>query len=287
MASGHHEPNALEHTQDSESWHFFDQITESPTIGSFTVPGTDYVFVITKFMILELVAAALLLAIFIPLARRAKDGALPKGGWWNAFDALLTFVRDNIAKPNLGKHADTYVPYLWTVFLFILVCNLLGMVPFMGSPTASIAVTGTLAIGSLLLMHGATIVKYGPIRYVKSMWPHIDAPGGVVISLLIFIIEFLGTFIKSFVLAVRLFANIFAGHVVLATMLIFIYQAGKSSWTIWGLVTTFSVLGVVALSLLELFVAFLQAYVFTFLTALFTGMALEHAEHVGHAEHAH
>src|SRR5262245_30608924 len=87
-------------------------------------------FVLTKFMILELVAAALLLAIFIPLARRAQDGALPKGKWWNLGEGLLTFLRDDVARPLLGpRDADRFLPFLWTTFLFILVLNLMGMLP--------------------------------------------------------------------------------------------------------------------------------------------------------------
>jgi F-type H+-transporting ATPase subunit a len=95
---------------------------------------------------------------------------------------------------------------------------------------------------------------------------------------MIYVIELFGTVIKAIILAVRLFANMFAGHLVLATILIFIYTAATASVALWGTVTVASVLGIVALSLLELFVAFLQAYVFTFLTALFMGMAL-HPEH--------
>jgi F-type H+-transporting ATPase subunit a len=113
-----------------------------------------------------------------------------------------------------------------------------------------------------------------------ALWPHIDVPYvGWFFSLLIFVIELAGTVIKSIILAVRLFANMFAGHLVLAMILLFIYQVGKQGFTpLWPVVTIASVLGSVALSLLEIFVAFLQAYVFVFLTALFMGMSL-HPEH--------
>jgi F-type H+-transporting ATPase subunit a len=276
-------------------------------------------FQITKFMILEVIAAILILVIYIPLARRARYGALPKGAWWNCFESLLTFVRDQIARPNLeSKHnahhdehshehhdekgnghehkdehapvseADRYVPYLWTVFLFVLFCNLLGLVPFMGSPTASIYVTGSLALCSFLMMHGSPIVKMGGVNYLKSMWPKLQIDIPVVgrgmagaISFLLFVLEFVSSIIKGGVLAVRLFANMFGGHMVLATILLFIVAVGeavKHLDALWTTVTIASVLGVVALSLLELFVAFLQAYVFTFLTALFMGMAL-HPQH--------
>src|SRR5204863_6921211 len=131
-------------------------------------------FEVTKYMVLELVAAGLIIAIFVPLARRAKSGEPPKGRWWNAFESLLTFVRNEIAIPTLGQHhADIYTPFLWTMFLFILFCNLLGMIPFMGSPTASVWVTGGLAVCSFFALHGAAIADMGVGHYLKSQWPHI------------------------------------------------------------------------------------------------------------------
>jgi F-type H+-transporting ATPase subunit a len=172
------------------------------------------------------------------------------------------------------------------LFLFVLFCNLLGMIPMMGSPTASIWMTGGLAFISFLLLHGASIVKVGVTRYFLSLWPRIEMPPGAVfkvigavITLGIGMLEILGTVIKSGVLAVR-FANMFAGHMVLANILFFIYLVGNTAGygLLWGTVTVASVLGVVALSLIELFVAFLQAYIFTYLTALFVGMSLHHAQ---------
>src|SRR5262249_34306080 len=110
---------------------------------------------ISKFMILELIAAGLVAAIFIPMSRRLATD-LPRGAWDNAFEGTLTVVRDQIAKPNLGEEdADKYVPLLWTLFFFILFNNLLGMLPWMGSPTANLYVTGALALVSFLVMHGA------------------------------------------------------------------------------------------------------------------------------------
>jgi F-type H+-transporting ATPase subunit a len=331
MAEHAHEPNAMHHVQDEPgNWHIFDFIVgglDMP-LGPPIVINGHHVFQLTKFMCLEVIAAVLIIAIFIPLANRARNGELPKGWWWNCFESLLTFVRNDIAKQTLPeKEADRFVPFLWTMFLFILFMNLLGMIPFMGSPTASIWVTGGMATVSFVMIHGAAIAKMGPVTYSKSLWPHIEiapnpwgstgghghdhghehdhahghapappdsepkpAPGigqilgwlvgavfGFGLSLMIFVIEFAGTFIKSGVLAVRLFANMFGGHMVIATILLFIYTVGNAagaSYLQWGGVTFASVLGVVALSLLELFVAFLQAYVFTFLTSLFMGMSL-------------
>jgi F-type H+-transporting ATPase subunit a len=237
---------------------------------------------------LELMAAAMILLIFVPLCRRARDGSLPKGRWWNAMEAVLIFVRDKIVQPALGeKHTAAFLPFFWTLFLFVLFCNLLGMIPLLGSPTANIWVTGGLALISFCMLHGVSIAQVGFWNYIKSMWLPIDVPYvGWIFSLMIFAIELMGTFIKSGVLAVRLFANMFAGHMVLATIVGFIWAA-EFYW-LWLVITPASAFGAAALSLLELFVAFLQAFVFTFLTALFMGMALHHAEHAaGHGAHDH
>ncbi len=261
------------HVEDSHHWHIFHNV-------SIELP-----FGLTKFKILLVVAGLLIILIYVPIARRVQSGEAPRGRWWNCFESILTFIRDNLAKPYIGHHADHYVPYLWTVFLFILFCNLLGMIPFMGSPTASFTVTGALALITFLFIHGSAILSMGPKNYYHSYFPHIEFPAGaiykilgVIIVWMIALIEFIGNLIKGFVLAVRLFANIFAGHVVLAFILFFIVMVKyEGPLLFWG-VTVSSVIGVTLLSLLELFVAFLQAFVFTFLTALFLGMAL-HPQH--------
>ncbi len=281
-------PNPLHHVQDAkDKWKFFEHLFGGYEVDlpAFTLFG--HPFHMTKFMILEVFAAILIIWIYVPIARKARHGALPKGRWWNAFEAMLTFIRNKVVRPNFPPGmGDAYLPFFWTIFLFILICNLLGMIPFMGSPTSSIWVTAGLAICAFFMIHGVSIAKVGVKNYLKSMWLPIDAPIiGPIISLLLFVLEFVGSFIKSGVLAVRLFANMFAGHMVLAYILAFIWAA---NWTmLWPVITVASVLGMVALSLLELFVAFLQAYVFTFLTALFVGMALEHAEHAAHESHGH
>jgi F-type H+-transporting ATPase subunit a len=309
------EAKPVDHVQDEAGWTFWHNINGSHF--ELHLPEINlgfYKLQITKFMVLELIAAGLILLVYIPLARRIRNGDLPRGRTWNFFEFLLTFIRDDVARPNLdghgthhdahaGGHAehavshghehhhnehapagpqhdgDRFLPFLWTLFLFVLVCNLLGMIPMMGSPTASIWVTGGLALISFVVMHGVAIAKYGPVKYMVNLWPKMG-PALVPISAMIFVIELFGTVIKSFVLAVRLFANMFAGHLVLATILSFIMVVGNAMGTgmLWGGVTVASVAGVVALSLLELFVGFLQAYIFTFLTALFMGMSL-HGEH--------
>src|SRR5262249_24734387 len=219
-------------------------------------------FRITKFMLLELIAAGLIVAIYAPLTRRLQSGEPPRGAWINAFEVLLTFIRNQVAKPAIGEHdADRLLPSLWTMFLFILLNNLLGMFPFAGSATANIYVTGALAICVFFAIHGSAIAKMGFAHYLQSMWPHIEVPYGLgyILKPMIFVIEVIGITVRNGVLAIRLFANMFAGHMVLATILIFVYMAKDLAPALWGTITLASVVGVVLLSLLEIFVAFLQA----------------------------
>jgi len=258
----------FEHVLDTDHWHFIGNL-------GWHLPAG-----LTKYTILMLIAAALILLIYVPISRWARTGEPPRGRFWNAFESLLTFIRDQVAKPYLHEDADKYVPFLWTLFLFILFCNLLGMFPFGGSPTASMAVTLGLAIITFFVIHGAAVAKMGVGPYFKSYVPHIDVPFGMgyfIVPLMVFI-EWLGNFIKAFVLAVRLFANMFAGHTVLAVILMFIVMVKDQGWYLFWPVTFASVFMVIAVSLLELFVAFLQAFIFTFLTSLFMGSAL-HPQH--------
>jgi len=204
----------------------------------------------------------------------------------------LTFIRQQVAKPYIGHtdhhtghnpEADRFVPLLWTQFLFVLVCNLLGMFPFLGSPTADLAVTGALALVSFFVIFFIPMFHHGPVHFFKSFIPHADVEGPIAllafpILLMVAFIEVFGIVIKAFVLAVRLFANMFAGHTVLAVILMFIEMSKDASGLIFWGVSAASILSVVALSLLEIFVAFLQAFVFVFLTSLFLGSVL-HPEH--------
>jgi F-type H+-transporting ATPase subunit a len=221
------------------------------------------------------VAAVIVATLFIWLARKVAGGARPQGRLWNLLEAMLLFIRDQVARPAIGKHdADKFLPYLWTLFFFILVCNLLGLVPWAGSPTGALAVTGTLALIAFITVIGAGMAKLGVVGYWKAQVPHVELPFVLAVFLkpMIFFIEVLGLCIKHFVLSVRLLANMMAGHVVLVVLVSFVLVAWHSPFIY--VVAPASILGATALSLLELFVAFLQAYIFTFLSALFIGMAV-------------
>jgi F-type H+-transporting ATPase subunit a len=242
-------------------------------------------FQITKFHILLAVAAAIVAASLIWLGRKMKSGDTPRGILWNMLESLLFFVRDNIARPGIGEHeGDKYVPFLTTTFFFILTCNLLGMIPFLGSPTASIAVTAALALISFVVTHATGIKEHGLGGYFNAAFvPHISLEG--MPPALKFIMSV--TLIPMlFVLAVRLFANLLAGHAALYVMLVFIQMVSKPNWlayneaspNLYYLVAPLSTLLVTVMSLLELLVAGLQAFIFTLLTAIFIGLA-KHPAH--------
>ncbi len=258
------------HVKDSKSFHL---------PGGWTVdipqPFEALGFETTKFMVLEVVAAILMLAIFIPLARRIATGERPRGKFWNMFEAMLLFIRDEVARPGIGrKDADRFVPFLWNVFFFILFCNLLGMVPWAGSPTGALGATGAMALICFATVIGTGMIRQGLVKYWVGQVPHMEVPlvMGIFLKPMIFGIEVMGLFIKHFVLAVRLLANMFAGHLVIAVMLGFIAQTAHL--LVWYLVMPASLMGCTAISFLELFVAFLQAYIFVFLTSLFIGSAI-------------
>ncbi|MEI8380883.1 MAG: F0F1 ATP synthase subunit A [Planctomycetota bacterium] len=270
-----------------------------------------YEFAITKYMVLQVVALVLSFVIFRGLATRVRDGKPVAGAWWNFWETLALFIRDQVVRPSIGiphhhddhdhghgdgahdhvEHghagaahvsatlveaghpADKYLPYVWSVFFYILFCNLLGAIPFLGSPTGSISVTAVLAVVTFAHVVFFGSQQSGAVGFWKSLVPHMDLPGPLAIVLVpgLWLIEALGLFIKHGVLAVRLFANIMAGHTVLGVFLAFIAQVDG---VLWGIVMPASILGQVGIGMLELFVAFLQAYVFSLLTSLFISAAV-------------
>ena len=194
----------------------------------------DLVF--TRFMVIELLAAAIIAALAIAVAMWLRGGGAPKGRLWNAFEAVLLFLRDEVARPTIGKHdADKYMPFLWTLFFFVLLCNLLGMVPWLGSPTGALACTAALAFCTFVVVIGSGMAKMGPVGFLKAQVPHMDLPTPIAVFLvpMIFVIEIFGLLVKHFVLAVRLLANMLAGHIVLAVIIAFIWVS-KDSLLIWS-----------------------------------------------------
>jgi F-type H+-transporting ATPase subunit a len=250
---------------------------ELPSFFDLTIGSMSGRVGLSKYMLMELIAAALCLLVFIPLARRAHHAApgVVRGKFWNFFEAILLFLRNTVARPAIGEHdADHFLPYLWTVFFFVLFNNLIGMVPFGGAATSSLETTAALALCSFLAVHGSGVKKMGVLGYLKSVVP----PVPTVLWPLMFVVEIIGHLAKSFALCVRLFANIFGGHMAVTVLLGFIVLLANTQSALIYLVAPGSIVGVILFSLLDLFVAFLQAYIFTFLSAVFIGMAV-HPHH--------
>lgn len=239
------------------------------------------------------ILAGLLLCVFLPLAirrsRRTGEGVdrMVTTGFAGAIEAICVYLRKEVAEPTLGEHTDRFIKYVWSLFFFVLTLNLLGMLPIGvitplvfgvhigGTATGNIWVTGTLAVMTMLMMvfNG---LRLGKIDYLKHF-----CPGPWWMAPILVPVEIAGLLAKTFALAVRLFANMLAGHLVLAVLLGFILSAGSVSTGMGLGVAVPAVLGSAAISLLELFVAFLQAFIFTFLTTLFIGMSVvfHHDDH--------
>jgi F-type H+-transporting ATPase subunit a len=241
------------------------------------------------------IAALLHVAVRVPLKADTAEGYVTKGRITQIFEVLCVFLREEMTRPLLGDLTDKYIKYIWSIFFFVLFGNVLGLLPIGaffrllgmeslshagGSMTGNINFTGGLALISLFMMVFVGIKENG-FGFIKHMWPVPFKPLPLLpimlpVGLLVFLLEILGLFIKSFALCVRLFANMVAGHLVLASLIILAISApmvGKSA----------SVLGATVFSFLELFVAFLQAYIFTFLTVIFISLgAISHDEHDEH-----
>lgn len=333
---------------------FFEIFPKNLNFGMKSIPLLNIDFGPTKFyftnhMLMTLVAAVLCILLLPRLAKHYRQGGEPRPprGLNNFFEALVSFIRDAVAKPVLGPRTDEFMPFLWTLFFFILFCNLLGMIPFEsifawvsggrlqgigGTATGNLGVTGGLALCALFMIHfsGTQAVYRGLVDgtyghhghdehhdehdhghdnhhghahahgmspaaaallafplYIWNFAPHVFKPGpetspvmklplfvlDFVMWAVLLVLEFIGALIKPFALMIRLFANMIAGHIVLASILALIpVVTAVTAGYVFGSLP--SALGCMALSCLELFVAFLQAYIFVFLTTLFIGAAV-------------
>ena len=222
---------------------------------------------ITKHVVMMWIACIVLFVLARIAARRSSE-PVPTG-WRNAFEVLIKYIRDEIARRAIGHDADKYLSYLLTCFFFIWTCNLLGLVPSMSTPTSNIAVTATLAILAFIVIQAAGMVKFGVVKHLKHV-----VPGGLPLWLypIMIPVEFLSLFTKPFALCIRLFANMTAGHVVIIGLISLIFIL-KTAW-----VAAVSVPFTLFIFLLELLVCFIQAFIFTTLVATFIGMSV-HPSH--------
>ena len=274
--------NPLEHVLDKPIFH-----TESG------------LWLLSNNLVAILISAVLMLLIFPLITRPYRDGEHVPRGTRNLFEAVLVYVREEMARPVLGEHTDRYIGFLWTLFFFILFNNLIGLLPldvltgwFMsgvhrhpigGTATANIWVTGALAVISFFVWQVNGIRANGLVNYLK----HFSGGAPAYMLPLMVPLEIMGMFIKPFALAIRLFANMIAGHTVLAVLLMFTGMAfGAGAVFGWG-VSIVVVLAGVAMMCLELFVAFLQTYIFVFLTAMFIAQLVVHEHEHQNGEGGH
>ncbi len=244
----------MHHIMDSNQWHL--------PFGVVQLPG----FLTIQKLIL-LLGAALLLFVFCVLYR--KRDRVPTG-LTNCMEVFIVHIRNDLAIEFLGeKDGKRLTPLFLTFFFFILILNFLGLIPiFPTTATANVNVTGALAFLTFTLMTAGGMLKHGPLHYIKLfVLPGVPAP----LLILLTPLEILSVFIKSFALMIRLFANMFAGHIVILSILGLTVVLGK-------FVVLPAILMAVFVSLLEVFVAFLQAYIFTFLSVIFIGQ-IYHPQH--------
>lgn len=247
-------------------------IVSVDTAGNIDEANIPLDFSITKTVVGLFSACLIGLLLFIGLSKSyKKTGISHPQGIQRFLEPVILFIRDDIAMPNIGEHKyERYMPYLLSVFFFILINNIMGLVPFPppfgANVTGNIAVTLTLAVFTFIITQ---------ISGKKQYWQHIFATPGMPAWLLPIMVpvEILGMFTKPFALTIRLFANITAGHIIVLSLvsLIFIFKS--------LIIAPVAGLFVIFMDCLELFVAFLQAYVFTLLSALFIGLAAEEKHH--------
>lgn len=228
----------------------------------------------TKHVVFMLIAAVLVSIVLIGAAQAHKRHSHAKGhpkGFAAGIEAMVLYIRNEVAIPNLGHHGAGYAPFILTIFWFILFANLLGLIPFGSTATGNISVTATLAIITFLVIEAAGVRAQG-IGYLSTIFywnKELALPIRVLMFLIMTPVEVVGKLTKPFALAIRLFANMTAGHIVVLAIvgLIFTFR----SWAVAGA----PVLMAVAIMMLEIFVAFLQAFIFSLLASVFIGQIRE------------
>ncbi len=256
----------LHHVTNSHSWSIIPGMEAIPLPHGWMVGGID--MGISLHVLMILLAAVLLLLILQFTGSYRND--LPKSRWGHAIEAIVIYMRDEVIIPNVGKKdAKAWTPFFLTVFFFILGINLIGLIPGFVTATGNINLTAALAIMIFIVFNLSGIMRNGPIHYFTNL-----IPKGIPIPVLFIMvpIELLGLLTKAFALAIRLFANMSAGHIIILSLLglISIFDSYFLAPGFMGF-TLF-------IYLIEILVAFLQAYVFVLLSSLFVGMAL-HQEH--------
>ncbi len=235
----------------------------------------------TRHVVFLWLAALLCLLVFIPIgmAMRQRYTDRAPSGLANAVEAMVLYFRDEVVRRNIGHGADAYTPLVLTLFFFILFMNLLGLVPFGATATGNFMVTGALALVTFVVVEVSGMIALGPKGYLRTIFyapPGLNPVGQAIMLVILTPVEFLAKLTKPFALMIRLFANMLAGHTLVLSLLGLIFMfAGAGAVVVGGV--SLGVLGMVtAIMILEVFVAFLQAYIFAMLTAVFIGL-IRHA----------
>lgn len=235
-----------------------------------------YDFSLTRNVVQMFLAVILLVVLMVNIAKKYKKNGstVAPSGFQNAIEPVITFVRDEVGKPNLGHKYEKYMPYLLTIFFFILINNLLGLIPGSANVTGNISFTLVLAAISLLVILFSTNGHF---------WGHIFWPPGVpfFVKVILIPVEFAGVFIKPLALMIRLFANMVAGHIVIICFISLIFIFGAMNKAAGVGFSPVSLAFTVFIYFIEILVAFIQAFIFTNLTAVFIGQAFE----TGHSDH--
>jgi F-type H+-transporting ATPase subunit a len=240
-----------------------------------------YDFSLTRNVVQMLLSLGLLVWIMLAVAKRYKKGegvTSAPTGMQNAIETVINFIKDDVAKPNLGHKYQKYLPYLLTVFFFILINNIVGLIPGTANVTGNITFTMILAVISFIVIMFSTNKHY----WSHIFWPPV--PLGV--KFILIPVEILGVFTKPFALMIRLFANMVAGHILIICLISLIFIFGALNKYVGIGFAPLSVGFTIFIYFIEILVAFLQAYIFTFLTAVFIGQAMEGSHHDvdGHTE---
>ena len=231
----------------------------------------------TKHVVFMIFAAALVFLSMVLAARQIQRRQLAGGaprGFGGAIEAMVLFVRNDVAIANIGHDGAKFAPYILTLFFFILYCNLLGLVPWGATPTGNLAVTGALALTAFFVIEISGMVTLGPKGYLKTIVfvpPGTTGVTAVILTMIMIPIELIGKIVKPFALMLRLFANMTAGHFVILSLLGLIFLFGNAAYIRW-LIAGGSVAFVLFMMALELLIALLQAYIFALLTSVFIGL---------------
>ncbi len=292
----------LPHPMHSEKLFGLQVAPAGTDIPALRIVDGHYDFYITNHLMMTAVVGVVLLLTFYYVSRRVRvrgeglEAYQTKGRVAQLFETICSFLRDEVARPNLGDLTDKYIPYIWTIFFFILFANILGLVPigyllqaatkdvhyshWGGTATSNLSLNVVLAVGSFIAIVFVGIREVG----AKAFFAHFnplgwDNPKMLVIGLPLYVLEWMGLVIKCVVLAMRLFGTMMAGHLVIASVVLLIFTAARQSLTL-GYGVQFSVVfGGIVLTLLELFICLLQAFIFTFLTVLFISTGVAHHGH--------